>query len=631
MAKVRDYSKLAHDILREVGGEENLVSINRCATRLRLVLKEIPEQAVERIKQLPGVITVVLGAGQFQVVIGTHVGDVFQSLSESVDASLMANATAPKQGILDSVIAAMAAIFAPIIYVLAAAGILQGGLILAKLAFPTFPQTGAFGILNFISWTPFTFLPVFIGFTAAKHFKCNPFIAVFCCCALINPEWAKMAAQIASGSDITFVGLPLAKTVYNASVLPPIFLVWALSYVERFVDKILPDVVTALFSPLICVVIIVPLTLVIIGPVTTEAAGWIAYGYNWLYDLFPPLAAAVIGGVWQVIVIFGVHWGITPVVLANFQVYGHDSFQAFQTIAVIGQMAAAFACAIRSKNTALKTTGFSVGVTGIFGITEPAIYGVTLRLKKPFICGCIGGSVGAVVTSLFGSYYYIYAGLPGILTMVNAISPENPSSFIGEVAGAAVCIVVTFILVFWIGFDDPIEDKVITESTDGSASETTSALGTHQESVTLLSPVAGKVIPLEEVNDETFSQKLLGDGIAVIPCAGIIQAPCDAVVSSVIDSQHAVGLTLTNGVELLIHIGLDTVNLKGQYFQTVVKEGQSVQTGDDLIVFEKEDVLTAGYDITTPILVINSDQYKVTLLGHDETITLGQPILHISC
>lgn len=631
MAKVRDYSKLAHDILREVGGEENLVSINRCATRLRLVLKEVPEQAVMRVKQLPGVITVVLGAGQFQVVIGTHVGDVFQALTGMVDASLMANAKAPKQGILDSVIAAMAAIFAPIIYVLAAAGILQGGLILAKLAFPTFTQTGAFGILNFISWTPFTFLPVFIGFTAAKHFKCNPFIAVFCCCALINPEWAKMAAQIASGSDLTFAGLPLAKTVYNASVLPPIFLVWALSYVERFVDRVLPDVVTALFSPLICVVIIVPLTLVIIGPVTTDAAGWIAHGYNWLYDLFPPLAAAVIGGVWQIIVIFGVHWGITPVILANFQVYGHDSFQAFQTIAVIGQMAAAFACAIRSKNTSLKTTGFSAGVTGIFGITEPAIYGVTLRLKKPFICGCIGGSVGAVVTSLFGSYYYIYAGLPGILTMVNAISPENPSSFIGEVAGAAACIIVTFILVFWVGFDDPIEEDAAIEPANESANSNVSALGTAPTNTTLLSPVAGKVIPLTEVNDETFAQKLLGDGIAVIPSVGVVQAPYDAEVSSVIESQHAVGLTLENGIELLIHVGLDTVNLKGQHFQTVVKQGQHVKTGDDLILFDKDDVLASGYDITTPILVINSEQYKVSLLEHDETIALGQPILHISC
>lgn len=627
MAKVRDYSKLAHDILREVGGEENLVSINRCATRLRLVLKETPEQAVERVKQLPGVITVVLGAGQFQVVIGTHVGDVFQTLTGMVDSGLMANATAPKKGILDSVIAAMAAIFAPIIYVLAAAGILQGCLILAKLAFPTFTETGAFSILNFISWTPFTFLPVFIGFTAAKHFKCNPFIAVFCCCALINPEWAKIAAQIAGGADITFAGLPLAKTVYNASVLPPIFLVWALSYVERFVDRILPDVVTALFSPLICVVIMVPLALVVIGPVTTDAAGWIAQGYNWLYDLFPPLAAAVIGGVWQIIVIFGVHWGITPVIFANFQVYGHDSFQAFQTIAVIGQMAAAFACAIRSRNTSLKTTGFSAGVTGIFGITEPAIYGVTLRLKKPFICGCIGGSVGAIVTSLFGSYYYVYAGLPGILTMVNAISAENPSSFVGEVAGAAVCIVLTFILVFWVGFDDPIEEQAETDSTDTS----TDAPVATKEDVTLKSPVAGTFIPLEEVNDETFSQKLLGDGIAILPSAGVVQAPCDAVVSSVISSQHAVGLTHANGAELLIHIGLDTVNLKGQYFQTVVKEGQQVKAGDDLIVFEKDDVIAAGYDITTPILVVNSDEYKVAVMEHEDTITLGQPVLNISC
>ncbi|MFM2481980.1 glucose PTS transporter subunit IIA [Celerinatantimonas sp. YJH-8] len=626
MAKIRDYSKLAQDILQEVGGEANLVSINRCATRLRLELKTCPDTAVERIKKLPGVITVILAGGQFQVVIGTHVGDVYEAISGLVNVSLMASANVAKKGILDSLIAAMAGIFAPVIYILAAAGILQGILILSKLAFPEFIHTGAFNVLNFISWTPFSFLPVFIGITAAKHFKCNPFISVFCCCALINPEWAKMAAEIAQGQSITFAGLPLSKVVYTSSVLPPIFLVWGLSWVERWVERILPDVVKALFTPLICVAIMVPLTLVVIGPVTTEIATWIAQGYNWLYALFPPLAAAVIGGVWQIIVIFGVHWGITPVVFANFQVYGHDSFQAFQTVAVIGQMAAAFACGFRSRNKLFKTTCFSAGLTGVFGITEPAIYGVTLRLKKPFVCGCIGGAVGAVVVSLFGSYYYVYAGLPSILTTVNAISAENPSSFIGEIAGSIVAIVVTIILVYWVGFDDPQPEEDSVES-----AATPESQGSHATAVlTLVSPVNGSLMALDQVHDEMFSQKMLGDGVAFTPNDGVVKSPCDAVVSSVIDSQHAVGLTSDNGAELLIHVGLDTVNLKGQYFNTVVHEGDRVKTGDPLIYFEKDKIQQSGYDLTTPFLVVNSDEFTLNPMTDAQNITLGQPVLQLS-
>lgn len=430
MKRIRDYSKLAGDILDCVGGEKNIVNFSRCATRLRLVLKDMPESAVDKVKKLPGVITVVLSGGQFQIVIGTHVSNVYRVFSGLVTEDKMSDGNGVR--LIDSVIATMSAVFAPIIYILASAGILQGILILLKLFWPETSSTGTFSVLNFISWTPFAFLPVFIGLTSARHFKCNSFIALFCCCALINPEWGAIAGRIANGEFISFLHLPLADTVYTSSVLPPLFLVWLLSYVERTVTRHLPDVVSPLFTPLICVLIMVPFTLVLIGPVTAGLAAAIASGYNELFEAAPPLAAAVIGGFWQTIVIFGVHWGITPVIVANFDMYGRDSFQAFQTMAVIGQMAAAFACSFKASSRDLRAVAFSAGITGIFGITEPAIYGVTLRLKKPFVCGCIGAALGAITASFFGSYYYAYAGLPGVLTLVNSISPDNPSSFIGD-------------------------------------------------------------------------------------------------------------------------------------------------------------------------------------------------------
>lgn len=630
MAVIRDYNKLASDILREAGGENNISSFTRCATRLRLVLNETPAEAKNRIQNLPGVIAVVESGGQFQVVIGTHVAEVYNALSALLGENHAGATAKPKTRWLDAVIGTMSAVFAPIVYILAAAGILQGLLIVAGLIDAEVKTSGTFAILNFMSWTPFAFLPVFIAITAARHFKCNPYIAVLCCCALINPEWSAMAGRIAGGETITFLFIPLAKTVYTSSVLPPLFLVWALSWLEKRVERILPDVVSALFTPLVCFVIIVPLTLIIIGPVTTWAAMGIASGYNALFAAAPAVAAAVIGGVWQIVVIFGVHWGITPVIMANFDTQGYDSFQAYQTIAVIGQMAAVFGVFLKTRNRELKTTSLSAGVTAIFGITEPAIYGVTLRFKKPFICGCIGGAVGAVVASLFGSLYYAYAALPGLFTLVNAISPDAPMSFIGELAGSATAIVLTIVLVQFVGFEDPVAEEHLSEPETAPVAVATSAATTATASLQIMSPLHGEVIALERVADDAFAQKALGDGIAIRPQSGQVVAPCDARVETLIDSHHAVGLSCDNGAELLIHVGLNTVNLQGQHFRPLVKEGDVVKAGTPLLEFDKEAIERAGYDLTTPVLVINSDDYRLTKHQSEGDIRQNAPLMTVS-
>lgn len=630
MKAIRDYDALAKDILREVGGEQNINSFSRCATRLRLVLNETPAQAKGNIQNLPGVIAVVESGGQFQVVIGTHVGKVFSAMSSLVSDNHNSNNVPQKTRWLDAVIATMSAVFAPIVYILAAAGILQGILIVVSLIDESIKASDTFAILNFMSWTPFAFLPVFIAITAARHFKCNPYIALLCCCALINPDWTAMAGRIASGETVTFLLFPLAKTVYTSSVLPPLFLVWALSWLEKRVERILPSVVSALFTPLICFVVIVPLTLIAIGPITTWAAMGVANGYNALFNTAPALAAVVIGGVWQIIVIFGVHWGITPVTMANFDTHGYDSFQAYQTIAVIGQMAAVFGVFLKTRNKELKTTSLSAGVTAIFGITEPTIYGVTLRLKKPFICGCIGGAVGAVIASLFGSLYYAYAGLPSILTLVNAISPHASMSFIGMLVGGATTIVLTIVLVQFVGFNDPESEENLTTDVNHTAKVSDAAATSIKAPLVILSPIKGKVIALNEVADEAFSQKILGDGIAIRPAEGLVVAPCDARVETLIESHHAIGLECENGAELLIHVGLNTVNLKGLYFTPLAKEGEWVTAGTPLLSFDKEAIEQAGYDLTTPVLIINSDDYTLAIVQSKGEIEPQMPLMTVS-
>lgn len=459
MAQIkRDYPKLAKDIIREVGGKENIVNATRCATRLRLVLKETPEGAKEKVQELTGVITVVENSGQFQVVIGTHVGEVYENVMKNLNLEAMSEEEVEtKQPLLNRIIATMSAVFAPFIYILAAAGILQGILILINLFWPQFATTGTYEILSLISWTPFAFLPILIGITASKHFKCNTFIAVTCCAALINPTWVEIAKRITEGEVVNFLFFNLSGVTYGSSVLPPLFLVLVLSYLEHFLSKRIPEIMKALLVPFICMIIMVPLTILIIGPLTNGGAEAVAVGFNLLMEKAPLLGGILIGGLWEVFVIFGVHWGITPMVMANFSIYGYDAFQAFQTLAVIAQIGAAIGCFIKSKNSELKKVALSASVTGIFGITEPTLYGVTLRLKKPFICACVGGAISAAVMSFFNTVYYAYAGLPGILTIVNAINPNDTKGFIGMVIGSVLAIVVPMILVLVIGFDDPKE------------------------------------------------------------------------------------------------------------------------------------------------------------------------------
>ena len=619
---VRDYEKLAVDIINAVGGKENIVKAARCATRLRLVLKETPKDAHKKVSELTGVITVVENNGQFQVVIGTHVGKVFDKVQTIVDLDDSSKDEAPKGTILNRVIATMSAVFAPFIYILAAAGILQGCLILINMAYPSFQSTGTYEVLSFMSWAPFTFLPIFIAITASRHFKCNMFIAVACCASLVSPTWSEIAARIAGGENISFLGIALAETTYTSSVLPPLFLVWILSYVEKFVEKSLPDVVKSLFTPLLCMIIMVPLTIVAIGPVSDNLATAIANGYNSLYNFAPALAAAVIGGLWQIVVIFGVHWGVTPMCLANYDMYGMDTFQAFQTMAVVAQMGAAFGVFLKAKKMETKNVSLSAGITGIFGITEPAIYGVTLKYKKPFICGCVAGALGAVVASFFNVAYYAYAGLPGLLTVVNAINPENPTSIMGMAIGCAIAVIGSIILVQIVGFgeeSEEVKEDIIKEVA-------TTLLDNNKE---IKNPLSGKVLPLSKVEDAVFSSGAMGNGIAIDPTDNKVYAPFDGTVEFIAETKHAIGLKSDDGVELLIHVGMDTVKMNGKGFDVKTKVNERVKEGDLLLEFDRNEIQKEGYSLITPVVITNSNNYEQDELCIDEEALFGKSIINL--
>ncbi|MCR6108453.1 PTS glucose transporter subunit IIA [Salipaludibacillus agaradhaerens] len=629
--KVRDYPKLAKDILEAVGGEENVIGVSRCATRLRLVLKRSQSKAKEKVSAMPGVITVVENSGQFQVVIGQHVGEVYEAFTNLVNLDLSEDQSENKGTVLNRVIATMSAVFAPFVYILAAAGILQGSLILLNLLFDDFGATGTYEVLSFISWAPFTFLPIFIAITASKHFKTNTYIAVACCAALVSPTWAEIAAQIADGNTITFLGIALSETVYTSSVLPPLFLVWILSYLEKFLNKNMNEIVRPLFVPFLCMLLMVPLTILLIGPVTTMGANGIANGYNFLADYAPALAGAIIGAFWQVLVIFGVHWGITPMVLANFELYGQDSFQAYQTIAVIAQVGAVLGVIIKAKSQETRKVGVSAGVTGLFGITEPAIYGITLRFKKPFIFGCISGAIGAIVASFFKPYYFAYAGLPGPLTIVNAIDADHPTSIWGILIGVAIAIILPVVLIQIFGYGEDTakqagNNSLVNEqgqSGKGLSTDTT----TNEEAVT--SPLNGTVIPLSDVRDEVFSSGAMGEGLAIEPSDNTLYAPFDGTVVMLAPTKHAVGLRSDSGVELLVHIGLDTVTLDGSPFTLKIKEGDEVKKGDVILTFDKKAIHQQGLETITPIIITNKDAYEEILIEELKDATLKDTLFTV--
>lgn len=528
---VKDYQKLEHDIIRLAGGADNIASAQRCATRLRLVLKNTPGQAEEKIKALPGVITVVQKQGQFQVVIGNHVGDVFEAVSAELETNKKTEQEErpkEKENLLNRLLQMISGVFAPVCYVLAAGGLLQGLLIILTMAVPSVTETGVY------------------------------------------PE-----------------------ITYTSSVLPPLILVALLSKLEKFLNKHLPELIKSLFTPLICLAALVPLTIVVIDPLIQWLSNGVAAGYNLLYQMAPPIAGAVAGGVWQVIVIFGIHWGMVPIVIANFAQNGQDTLQIFIQIAVISQMAAAFGVFLKAKDKQLRTDALSAGITGIFGITEPAIYGITLPRKKPFIYGCIWAAIGSAIAAILGATQYVYAGLPGLISVVNSISVENPGSFPACATGAAVTITGTIGSILLFGCE-PKQKENAEHSILGQ---------------TVFSPLTGELKSLKDVNDPTFSEEILGKGIAILPKEGIVYAPFDGVVSALFDTKHAIGLTDDQGMELLIHVGLETVNLGGTHFEVHISQGDLVKKGDPLITFDLQEIQKT-HDVITPVLITNADDFS---------------------
>jgi len=588
-----DYHKTAELLVKELGGDANISNAAHCATRLRFVLKDESIVNKDRVAKIPGVITTVQAGGQFQVVIGNHVKDAYQFVMEliTIDEN-SAGVSNKKAGIFSRIIDVISSIFAPFLYTLAACGILQGilGIFVALNAINT--NGGTYQILNFVSWTAFTFLPVLISITASKKFGVNTFVAVVIACALVCPDYI---AMVNAGEPVRFLGIPVQLLSYTSSVIPIILSIWIASYVEKFFNKILPVVVRSLFSAMFTITIMVPLTLLAFGPIGNTIGGAIGDVYNFLYDLSPIVAGAIVGGLWEVLVIFGVHWGITPVTVGNYTTLGYDTFTGLQASAVFSQAGATLGVFLKTKNQEMKKVSASAAVTGLFGITEPAIYGVNLRLKKPMICGCIAGAVGGAIAGGFNAVSWGY-NMPGIATIPAYFKAGHMTQFIGLLISIAVSFVLGAVLTYIAGFKDEENTTEGNETKPFSDADTSG--NKINASIEIKAPVRGTVVPVTEVHDDVFSSETLGKGVGIVPDDGKVYAPFDCRIEMISDTKHAVGLRSDNNIAALIHIGIDTVKLEGKGFTIHVREGEHVSEGTLISEFDKELLVKAGYDPT---------------------------------
>lgn len=548
--------ELSKKIVTLVGGEENVNSVFHCATRLRFKLNDRTKADKAALEATPGVITVVESSGQFQVVIGNNVGQVFEhmmaetNLQDAENAGEKKEESSEKTNFLGKAVDIISSIFSPILGALAGAGLLKGLLALILSLHWIDAASGTYLILSAASDSVFYFLPVFLAITSSRKFKTNTFVSVAIAGALVYPA---VIAAVSNPERLAFLGIPIILINYSSSVIPIILAVWVQSYVERWFNSFIHQSVKNIIVPMLALLVVIPLTFLAFGPIGNLISQGLANGFTWVYNLSPLVAGAVAGAFWQVFVIFGVHWGFVPVMLSNIATLGYDTMLPMLTAAVLSQAGATLGVFLKSRNTQMKALAGSSMLAAVFGITEPTIYGITLKLKKPFIYACISGAIGGAIIASGGAHAQSFA-LPGLLALPTYFGP----GFLWVVIGLLVAFVLAAVLVMILGFDDPKEEAV-------KAAPTPEKKETVIEKEILVSPLQGKVLPLEESSDVAFASGAMGKGILIEPTEGVLTSPVNGTITTVFPTGHAIGITSNDGAEILIHVGVNTVKLKGQF------------------------------------------------------------------
>ena len=621
------YENLAKEILENVGGKENINSLTHCVTRLRFRLKDESKANDEALKNNPGVVTVMKSAGQYQVVIGNHVPLVYADVCELAGIS---NGTqqveeAP-QGLFNKLIDIISGCFQPILGPLCAAGIIKGlNALLVFILGSSFSNSGTYMILNAIGDSIFNFLPIILGYTAAKKFNVNVIVGMIIgatlCYPTIQTDTLSAAGKAIGtlpfiGSYYTkFIGIPFVSGNYTSTVVPVICIVALAAQIQKIAKKFVPEMLQNFFVPFFVLIISLPIGLLVIGPIVSLLTTVLSNMFAGLYAFSPIVTAFVIGALWQCLVIFGLHWALVPMAMVNIGNLGYDTIlpgMLGTTFAATGVLAAMY---LKLKDENKKALAIPGVISAFCGVTEPAIYGFLLPEKTPFVFSCIGGAVGGAIMGTVAAKQYVIGGL-GIFSVVNYISPKgNATGMIVSLIAGAVSLVVGFVLtmIFYKTNDQQVENKEVTKL----------------EEETILSPIKGEVKPIEESSDAAFASGALGKGVVILPEEGKVYAPVTGTVTVLFPSLHAIGITSDAGVELLIHIGINTVQLNGEGFTAHIKQGVQIKQGQLLVEFDMNKIKEAGYSLETPVLVTNYADLKEVKNTSASSVQLQETLIEV--
>lgn len=609
------YRELAEKIVANVGGKENINSLTHCITRLRFKLKDESKANDDVLKNMDGVVTIMHSAGQYQVVIGNHVGQVYEDVVDMT--GLGGESSAPEEAsgnIFNRLIDVISGIFQPFLGALSAGGMIKGLNALLVAAGVLTAESGTYIVLNAIGDAIFMFLPIAVAVAAAKKFGVNQYVGLVIGGALCYP--AIQLSTLTAGGDVqplytlfsgsmfespvymTFMGIPFVANDYTSSVIPSILIVWMASKLQRPLRKIIPEVIQNFFVPFFLLLIALPIGFLVIGPVITILTNMLATGFDGLLKFSPILFGLIVGFFWQVLVMFGLHWSLIPIAILQLGTMGYSTALTGMFGASFAQTAAVAAMYFRLKNPKEKALVVPAVISGICGVTEPAIYGLSLPKKKPFIFSMVGGAISGAFMTAMGVRSYVMGGLGvfGIPSYINQQTGDS-SGAIYSVIAIVIASVIGFALTFFFWKD---EEAVEVE-------EGQKAMEVRKEIVT--APVTGTMMPLSTAKDQAFAQGVLGKGVVIHPTVGEVVAPFDGTVMTMFPTKHAIGLVSDNGLELLIHIGLDTVQLDGKYFESHVEQGAKVKRGDKLVTFDIQAIEAAGYSVETPVIITNSADY----------------------
>ena len=611
--KSMDYESVAKKILQRVGGAENVTGLVHCMTRLRFNLKDESIVDDEAVKKTKGVMGVMKKGGQYQIIIGNDVGYVYEELNKlgkfSNQVPKKKENSTEKKNILTMLMDTISGIMTPVIPAIIGAAMIKVLLTLLPMIGVLNTSGDTYQLLTVIGDGAFFFMPVLIAVSASKKFGTNVYYAASIALIMLHPNFISMMTTAHDANEtIRFLGLiPVTYATYSYSVIPIILAVWSLKYVEKFVDKITPVITKNFLKPMLVVLIEAPIALIILGPLGAICGNVLSDVVYFIHDKLGFIAVGLVAGIYPFVVMAGMHHAFTPIKLGMIATTGYENFICIgELCSNMAQGAASLAVAIKSKNKDFKQIAGSSAFSALLaGITEPALYGVTLRLKRPMLGACIG----AVAGGLFGGFFQLKCfgiATPAIVTIVQYVEESRPMSLLIAALTILITVIVAFIATMLIGFEDVVDEDDEEEYFEEVKEEPELTDG---EEITVLDPLAGEIVSLNQVKDATFSQEILGKGVAVVPAEGVVYAPFDGKVDMMFETGHAVGLTSDKGVELLIHVGIDTVNLKGQYFHPMKKTGDEVKKGDVLLTFEKEKI-EQEYDLMTPVIISNTNRYQ---------------------